>query len=91
MTALVATHDPVLIALADRAVRLLETVDSSRQPRVGELVWHRARAQVAVLVAVLAVMVAGSALVGVCVLLVTASPQRGLQLTMVRAPLGTSR
>lgn len=53
---------------------------------MGELVWQRARAQVAVLAAVLAVMVAGSALVGVCVLLVTASPQRALQLTMVGAP-----
>jgi hypothetical protein len=53
---------------------------------VGELLWHRGRAQLAVLAAVLAVMVAGAALVGACVLLNTASPQRALQLTMVRAP-----
>ena len=38
------------------------------------------------LAAVLAVMIAGAALVGVCVLLTTAAPQRALQLTMVRAP-----
>lgn len=53
---------------------------------MGELVWHRGRAQLTVLAAVLAVMVAGAALVGACVLLSTASPQRALQLTMVRAP-----
>ncbi|MET0789041.1 MAG: FtsX-like permease family protein [Cellulomonas sp.] len=52
---------------------------------MGELLWRRARAQVAVLAAVLAVMVAGSALVGACVLLLTDSPQRALQLAMVRA------
>ena len=45
-----------------------------------------ARAQVAVLAAVLAVMVAGATLVGACVLLLTASPQRALQLAMVDAP-----
>lgn len=50
-----------------------------------ELLWRRGRAQAAVLVAVLAVMVVGSALVGTCVLLTTAAPQRALQLTMVRA------
>ena len=38
------------------------------------------------LAAVLAVMVAGSALVGACVLLTTASPQRALQLAIVHAP-----
>ena len=57
-----------------------------RLSSVGELWWRRGRAQVAVLAAVLAVMVAGSALVGACVLLTTASPQRALQLAMVRAP-----
>ena len=51
-----------------------------------ELLWHRGRAQLAVLAAVLAVMIAGAALVGACVLFKTASPQRALQLTMVRAP-----
>ncbi|WP_156374080.1 permease [Cellulomonas sp. Leaf334] len=54
---------------------------------MAELVWRRARAQVAVLVAVLTVMVAGASLVGTCVLLLTASPQRALQLAMVRAPV----
>lgn len=49
---------------------------------MGEHVWRRGRAQVAVLAAVLAVMVAGSALVGVCVLLTTAAPQRALELAM---------
>lgn len=39
------------------------------------------------LVAVLAVMVAGASVVGTCVLLLTASPQRALQLAMVRAPV----
>ncbi|MEZ0448047.1 ABC transporter permease [Cellulomonas sp. ICMP 17802] len=53
---------------------------------MGELLWHRGRAQLAVLAAVLAVMVAGSALVGACVLLLTASPQRALQLAVVHAP-----
>lgn len=53
---------------------------------MGEHLWRRGRAQAGVLAAVLAVMVAGSALVGACVLLTTASPQRALQLTMVRAP-----
>ena len=38
------------------------------------------------LATVLAVMVAGSALVGACVLLLTDAPQRALQLAMVRAP-----
>ncbi|MDM7854988.1 FtsX-like permease family protein [Cellulomonas alba] len=51
-----------------------------------ELVWERGRAQLGVLAAVLAVMIAGSALVGACVLLTTASPQRALQLAMVHAP-----
>ncbi|QHT55742.1 hypothetical protein GXP71_06370 [Cellulomonas sp. H30R-01] len=53
---------------------------------MGEHVWRRGRAQAAVLAAVLAVMVAGSALVGVCVLLTTAAPQRALQLAMSDAP-----
>lgn len=53
---------------------------------MGEHVWHRGRAQLAVLAAVLAVMVAGSALVGVCVLLTTAAPQRALELAMADAP-----
>ncbi|MGW6129752.1 FtsX-like permease family protein [Cellulomonas sp. NPDC055163] len=53
---------------------------------MGEHVWRRSRAQVAVLAAVLVVMVAGSALVGVCVLLTTAAPQRALQLAMAAAP-----
>ncbi|MDC7120636.1 hypothetical protein OMK64_03705 [Cellulomonas fimi] len=53
---------------------------------MGEHVWRRGRAQVGVLAAVLAVMVAGSALVGVCVLLTTAAPQRALQLAMSDAP-----
>ena len=53
---------------------------------MGEHVWRRGRAQVAVLAAVLAVMVAGSALVAVCVLLTTAAPQRALQLAMSDAP-----
>lgn len=38
------------------------------------------------LVAVLTVMVAGASVVGTCVLLLTASPQRALQLAMVRTP-----
>ncbi len=53
---------------------------------MGEHVWRRSRAQVGVLAAVLAVMVAGSALVGVCVLLTTAAPQRALQLAMAGEP-----
>ncbi|MBD8058212.1 permease [Cellulomonas sp. JH27-2] len=53
---------------------------------MGELVRRRGLAQIGVLAAVLAVMVAGSALVGVCVMLTTASPQRALQLAVVRAP-----
>ncbi|WP_426593773.1 FtsX-like permease family protein [Cellulomonas sp. McL0617] len=53
---------------------------------MGELVRRRGRAQLGVLAAVLAVMVAGSALVGACVLLVTASPQRALQLAIAGAP-----
>ncbi|RHA38813.1 FtsX-like permease family protein [Cellulomonas rhizosphaerae] len=53
---------------------------------MGELVRRRGRAQLGVLAAVLAVMVAGSALVGVCVLLTTASPQRALQLAIVHSP-----
>ena len=52
---------------------------------MGELVRRRARAQLGVLAAVLAVMVAGSALVGVCVALTTAAPQRALQLAIVHA------
>ncbi len=55
-------------------------------PSVGELLWRRGRAQVAVLATVLAVMIAGASLVGTCVLLLTASPQRALQLAMVHAP-----
>lgn len=39
------------------------------------------------LVAVLTVMIAGAALVGACVLLMTASPQRALQLAIVRTPV----
>ncbi len=53
---------------------------------MGELVRLRARSQLGMLVAVMAVMVAGSALVGVCVLLTTSSPQRALQLAIVHAP-----
>lgn len=53
---------------------------------MGELLWRRGRAQAGVLAAVLAVMVAGAALVGACVLLMTASPARALQLSMVHAP-----
>ncbi|AEE46026.1 hypothetical protein [Cellulomonas fimi] len=51
-----------------------------------ELVWRRARAQTGVLAAVLAVLVVGSSLVGVCVLLTTAAPQRALQLAVARVP-----
>lgn len=39
------------------------------------------------LVAVLTVMIAGASVVGTCVLLLTASPQRALQLAMVRTPV----
>lgn len=53
---------------------------------MGEVVRRRARAQLGVLAAVLAAMVVGSALVGVCVALTTAAPQRALQLAIVRAP-----
>ncbi|GIG20624.1 hypothetical protein Cch01nite_13480 [Cellulomonas chitinilytica] len=53
---------------------------------MSDLWWRRGRAQVGVLAAVLAVMVAGAALIGACVLLTTASPQRALQLAIVRAP-----
>lgn len=53
---------------------------------MGEHVWRRGRAQAGVLAAVLAVMVVGSALVGVCVLLTTAAPQRALQLALADAP-----
>jgi hypothetical protein len=53
---------------------------------MGELVRLRARAQLGMLAAVMAVMVAGSALVGVCLLLTTVSPQRALQLAIVHAP-----
>ncbi|ROS24019.1 FtsX-like permease family protein [Cellulomonas sp. PhB150] len=52
---------------------------------MGELVRRRARAQLGVLAAVLAVMVAGAALVGVCVALTTAAPQRALQVAVVDA------
>ena len=53
---------------------------------MGELVRLRGRSQVGMLAAVMAVMVAGSAVVGVCVLLMTSSPQRALQLAIVGAP-----
>ena len=53
---------------------------------MGELVRLRGRAQLGMLAAVMAVMVAGSALVGVCVLLTTAASQRALQLAIVHAP-----
>ena len=86
VTALVSTHDPVMMALADRAVRIWWTVGLWGLPSVGELLWRRGRAQAGVLAAVLAVMVAGAALVGACVLLMTASPQRALQLAMADAP-----
>src|SRR3954454_12592733 len=54
---------------------------------MAELVRLRGRAQLGMLAAVLAVMVAGSALVGVCVLLTTTSPQRALQLAILHAPV----
>src|SRR3954453_3691834 len=53
---------------------------------MGELARRRGLAQLGVLGAVMAVMVAGSALVGVCVLLTTSAPQRALQLAIVHAP-----
>src|SRR3954464_12851941 len=53
---------------------------------MGELVRRRGRAQLGMLAAVLAVMVSGSVLVGVCMLLTTSSPQRALQVAVVQAP-----
>ena len=58
---------------------------------MGELVRLRGLAQLGLLAAVMAVMVAGSALVGVCVLLMTAAPQRALQLAIVQAPAADVR
>ncbi len=53
---------------------------------MGDLVRQRGRAQAGMLAAVAAVMVAASALVGVCVLLTTITPPRALQLAIVHAP-----
>ena len=91
MTALVATHDPVMIALADRArASRGRPTGGGRQAWVSS--WRGVRgAQRGVLAAVLAVMVAGSAVVGVCVLLATAAPQRALQLAVVGAPAADVR
>jgi hypothetical protein len=53
---------------------------------VGDLVRLRGLTQLGMLAAVMAVMVAASALVGVCVLLMSVAPPRALQLAIVHAP-----
>ena len=80
VTALVSTHDPVMMALADRVIRIATASSPMPERRgfpVGPVV-RRAAAQWQLLAAVLVVIVLSGALVGIGVLLVGPGRQAAL-------------
>ena len=91
VTVLVATHDPVMVALADRVLRIANgaVTDGPRAPRhdaVRTLLIRRARAQAGVLAGLLALVTLGVMPLGVAALLLGPSAQRAFDVAMARQP-----
>ena len=96
VTALVSTHDPVMMALADRVIRIHDGQLRRRRARASSpaagrvatvlrLLARRARAQWPLLAALLAVVTVGATLLGTCALLVTRTAEQALEVAASRA------
>ncbi|MEK8107335.1 hypothetical protein NKG94_23235 [Micromonospora sp. M12] len=97
VTVLVSTHDAVMMALADRVIRITTGTSTTRRPgsrtrprrtpgdATMRLVSRRARAQWPLLAALLGVVTIGATLLGTCTLLVTRTAERALEVAMARA------